>query len=352
MCYNITEKREGFFPFPIHFKVPRTKWRNRKDRNMKRTVSIIMALVFCLTLIAIPVTAAVPNILKADRKVPAELTYSYKDAADTKYTPGYVLHYMDFSKVKSWDATGYFATTDAEFTGFNLANGVLSVTSAGTKPCFMLTGNYIPKNITDFTFTVKYRVMSDTSRYLCFVHGNKLDPATGKASGEVNTSVRTNGDMDASKYDAAKKADHDKVYAAMTKGEWVTATFSARKNLVETVVIECGGASITWTKTGTNTIPANSYFGIRISDKTHMEIASIQVVAGASGDYSKLVWPGKEGELVQKVTETALLGYKAPETTKAPAAAPSSPATADIAVVLAAVSAVAASGAIVIRKKH
>lgn len=331
---------------------------------MKRIVSLMLALVLTAALTALPAAAAdVPNILKADRQVPAELEYSYKDAADTKYTPGYVLHYMDFSKVKSWEDTGYFATKDAEFTGFNLENGVLTVTSAGTKPCFMMTGNYIPKNISDFTFIIKYRVLSDTSRYLCFVHGNTLDPATGKASNEVNTSVRTNGNMDASMYDGAKQADHDKVYAAMAKGEWVTATFSAWGNLVDTVEVECGGASITWTKNGTNTVPADSYFGVRISDKSHMEIASIQVIAGAAEDYTKLIWPGKEGELVQKVTETALKGYVPPvvETTAAPvteaatqtAVAPSAPAapTADVAVILAAVSAITASGAIVLRKK-
>ena len=339
------------------FTVPAETDEEQKGQKMKRIASLVLALVLTAALIAVPAAAAeVPNILKADRKVPAELTYSYKDAADTKYTPGYVLHYMDFSKVKSWDAAGYFATKDAEFTGFNLANGVLSVTSAGTKPLFMLTGNYIPKNITDFTFTVKYRVMSDTTRYLCFVHGGKLDAATGKTSGRIDTGIRVNGDIDGAKYDAAKKAEHDKLYAAMAKGEWVTASFFSKGSMVDTVVVECGGQTLEWTKTDKSkmTVPAGTDFGILISDKSHIEIASIQVVAGAKGSYSKLIWPGKEGELVQKVTETALLGYVPPVVTTAPTkpATPASPATVDIAVILAAVSAVTASGAAVLRKKN
>jgi len=336
---------------------------------MKRILSLCMAVVLCLTVLAVGVHAEdLPNILETNRKISDDQLSGFSYDPETQYTPGYVLHYMDFSQIQNWEDTGYFIPNDGQFTGFVLEDGILKTTCVD-KNMILLTGNNIPQNIQDFTFTIRYRLIGETSRYSGPIYAG-LEPGTWNSVGMVGSVVRTNGAIDKASYDKSQEASHKIVYDAMTQGEWVTATASASGGIVNTILVECGGDSVLWTMTTPTIVPDDSYFGIRLSDNCHAEFAEVRVVAGSADSYDALIWPGKEGELVQNVTETALLGYKAPETTApvttaapavttvpaetVPAAAPpvQAPVTADPAVLMGIVCSAAVCGAVVFRRRR
>ena len=244
------------------------------------------------------------NILTPNRPVPTEQEFSYEDTQNTKYIPGYVLHYMDFSKITSWEDTGYFVTNDAEPEGFEIKNGLLRV-NASQKMNILLTGNSIPKNMKNYTYTVKFRFATSSSRYIGLIQTAGLDQ-TGKATNNVGSLIRLTGIMDGASFTSKYTAEHAAQLEDMVAGEWITATVSARDGIAFNVTIECGGHIVNWIKTsGTDTLN-DSYLGLRISDGTRVEIATIQVIAGFYEDYETLIWPAEEGALVQTVTEDAI----------------------------------------------
>ena len=82
---------------------------------------------------------------------------------------------------------------------------------------------------------------------------------------------------------------------------------------VVALITECGGNTVKWIKSSATAVPANSFFGFKIADGTHVEVASVQMVAGYYEDYESLTWPAEEGALVQTVTEDAIQKKTAPE---------------------------------------
>lgn len=245
------------------------------------------------------------NTLPSTRPLPTEPAIEFEDTRSTKYIPGYVLHNMDFSKIEDFDDTGYFVTNGANPTGFEVEDGLLKV-STDSKMNILLTGNQIPKNIGNYTYTVTFRFATPSSRFIGLLHDATFDANSGSPIKTGGTLVRMTGIMDGASYISKYEQAHAAQLTDMMAGEWITATVSAMDGEVSTAIIECNGNTVKWIKTGGLDSLLDSYLGIRISDGTHVEISNIQVVAGYYEDYETLTWPAEEGALVQTVTSAAL----------------------------------------------
>ena len=247
------------------------------------------------------------NILTKNRKQPTEPELAYTDAADTKFKAGYVLHYMDFSKVTDFSKTGYFVTNDAEPDAFMIKDGELRVktnSSDGVK--VMLTGNGIPKNIQDFTVQIRFRFVEPSSSYFVFIQSNTIGE-DGKTSGEKNTCFRYNGELDncTSTTDQATQAAF---WTAVKAGKEVVFTYSAMERETYRILATCDGQTVTWLK-GSNTISTrDSFFGFMVGRGTNLAISSVAVIAQTPDDYAEngLIWPGAENALVQNVSADAV----------------------------------------------
>lgn len=251
-------------------------------------------------------TPVYENVLDPNRALPIiQKNNHYEDTAKTKYIPGYVLHNMDFSKIESWDKTGYFVTKDGEPDNFVVKDGVLKIATS-QKMNIMLTGNEIPKNISNYTYTVKFRFAQVTDRHFNLFTAFNYDQTTGKGTMTGYAQLYCGNKITASSTTSQYEEDWAAQKEAMLQGEWITMSVSALDGDACAVVMECAGKTVPFIKTNYNGSLNDSYLGIRLADGISVEIASIQVVAGYYEDYTELVWPGEAGALVQNVTSDAI----------------------------------------------
>ena len=247
------------------------------------------------------------NILTTNRVQPAEPTLAYEDAPTTQYHAGYVLHYMDFSKVASFADTGYFVTNDAEPEAFMIKDGELRVkTNSNDGVKVMLTGNGIPKNIQNFTVQIKFRFVEPSSSYFVFIQSNTIKE-DGTTESEKNTCFRYNGTIDnATTY--AEEADVNSFWEKVREGEEVTFTYCALERETYQIIATCGDNTVTWYKSSNTISVSDSFFGFMVGRGTNLAVSSVMVVADVADEYAEsgLIWPGEAGALVQNVSANAI----------------------------------------------
>lgn len=254
--------------------------------------------------------------LPTDRAVPTEPTISYEDKNTTYYNPGYVLHHMDFTKVNSFDETGYFVTNDAEPKKFTFTDeGYLNVkANNGSNVNILFTGNGIPKNIQDYTVSITFRYTEASTSYFNFIQSTTLDAETGKTSNAVETTVRyrlrekTNGYeplIDQTSY-IGEDAELTAFVEAMQAGKWVTLTYSAMERNTMTITLTGDGHTVSFIKEKNTEAAADSFMGISVGRGSDVEIHTVSVIAGYAGSYENLIWPVEENALVRSVAAGAI----------------------------------------------
>lgn len=231
----------------------------------------------------------------------------YTDAAETYYKDGYVLHNMDFSKVGDYYDTAYsFASNSSTDRVVKVEDGVLVFSNNGSKAAYlMFTGNAIPKNITEYTATFKFRFVGAENSYFGFLRGISLnEDGSRKSSQSIEISYKGEKIYDATPADDAVWGE---IVTAMKAGEWLEVTVSNINRYVDTVIVKCGEKSVSFNMDKNKEADAG-YMGFIIGANANVEVASVTILAGLAENATTPIWPEgvTAGDLVQNVTVAAV----------------------------------------------
>lgn len=231
----------------------------------------------------------------------------YTDAAETYYKDGYVLHNMDFSKVGDYYDTAYsFASNSSTDRVVKVEDGVLVFSNNGSKAAYlMFTGNAIPKNITEYTATFKFRFVGAENSYFGFLRGISLnEDGSRKSSQSIEISYKGEKIYDATPADDAVWGE---IVTAMKAGEWLEVTVSNINRYVDAVVVKCGEKSVSFNMDKNKEADAG-YMGFIIGANANVEVASVTILAGLAENATTPIWPEgvTAGDLVQNVTVAAV----------------------------------------------
>ncbi len=263
------------------------------------------------------------EVLDPDRTVPDDLPALVEDSPFAEYIPGYVLHYMDFSKVADFAASKYFITKDALPTLFRVQDGALQMdTAAGQQAVLVFTGNCIPQNAGNLTLnfeasfealreggylavltsvTLNDQLMRDQIVDICIRNGVgaaefPLPDGCSFGPGEYD-----NGSID----EAVSKAKWAEIGEGMAAGERIRFSFSFQNSKIDNIIVSCGDTTVSLlAPADKDTRDMGAWFGLMLKDM-QMNLYSVQVVAGSVGDYTELTWPGEENALVVTVDPRA-----------------------------------------------
>lgn len=256
-----------------------------------------------------PYTVTHDAMLEARDVGPLELS----DFADNYYKDGYVLHNMNFSKINSFDDTGYSIYNSGTDKTIEVKNEKLYVYNQSQTPLYMaLTENCIPKTITEYTVNFDFRfATSVNTSYLAFLHGLTLTP------GNLLDRVRTvdiyasYGGLDPRvancTYD--DETAWQAISTAIKNGEEISVSVSCIHRKVDKITISDGENVVTFKlNRADNKAAFDGYFGFEVGNKTAVEFSNIQVVAGADDYFDELIWPtgSTQGDVIQNVLAEAL----------------------------------------------
>ena len=245
-----------------------------------------------------------PDASGANREMPAEIEKPYNDSKNTRYKAGYVLHYMDFSKVNSFEDTGYFFTNDASPVEYSVTDGKLRVATAA-KAFMLFTANGIPKNIQNYTVEIKFSFADNGSSYFAFLQSMQLKTDFTNEK-NFNTCVRYSGVVDNA--EAIDEEVWAKVVEKYQAGEIVTFTYTAMERYCYQLKIACGDDESILVK-GQNTLASDdTYMGILFGYGSTIDIYSVKITAGSLNEIaaSGYIWPAEEYALVQSVSADAI----------------------------------------------
>ena len=259
--------------------------------------------------VSAPYTVSSDTMLEARDVGALELS----DTSEAYYKDGYVLHNADFSKISSFEDTGYSIFNSSTSRTVEVKNGKLYVYNEAQTPLYMaLTENCIPQAITEYTvnFDFRFSTTANTS-YLAFLHGLTL------TSGGLLDRVRT-VDIYASYGGQSPRVasctyDDEGAWQAIStsikNGEEIFVSISCIYRKVDKIVLSKGENTVTFKMDrDCNKAAYEGYFGFEIGNKTAVEFNNIQVVAGASDYFDSLIWPtgSVAGDVIQNVPAEAL----------------------------------------------
>ncbi len=272
---------------------------------MKKHV-LISTVILILTVSVLQLTAAASGTVPPD-----EIT--------TEYVDGYVIHYMDFSKVSSFEDTGYtliYSGTNSAKCSVKVEDNVLKIDESDNQKAYIVfTGNDIPSNIQNYVieyqFAFKKNYVND--RYFCCLLRCVLQD--GKISSTQDFNFRYNATFSNDGYTGEKSAE---MIAAIRNGEKITVRIIMQDRLTDTTYITVGNETVEMKKPTLNNInPGLPGF---ICAANYVEVSYIKITAGY--DYEKEIWPGETGALVKTVGMDAVASKEtttaAPDTTKTP----------------------------------
>jgi hypothetical protein len=256
------------------------------------------------------VTALLQLTASASGTVPA-------DEITTEYKAGYIIHYMDFSKVNSFGDTGYtliYSGTNTAKCSVKVEDSVLKIDESDNQKAYIVfTGNDIPSNIQNYVieyqFAFKKNYVND--RYFCCLLRCILQD--GKISSTQDFNFRYNATFSNDGYTGEKSAN---MIAAIKNGEKITVRIIMQDRLTDTTYITVGNETVEMKKPTLNNInPGLPGF---ICAANYVEVNYVKITAGY--EYDKEIWPGEVSALVKTVGMDALASKEttAPDTTKAP----------------------------------
>ena len=256
-------------------------------------------------------------ILDPDRTVPAAPDLGYDDSVRVPYVEGAVLHHVDFSTVDSLDELGYFVGTNVTNDNCSIIlgeDGLHVQTTQGNRMWLVPSGAAVPKSIAEYTVQITLRFGSDSSRYLVFAPGVKID-ADGVCSntgGDITMRPKDPGAgwdnltlHDKGSLVTGTPEDRDAVEAAIAAGEWVTISISVYNLGITGMKVQVGDTVITLAgNTSKGQFGAN--WGLMFGDNPDdTYIKSLTMIAGDNLD-AELIWPGEAGENVLAVPQSAI----------------------------------------------
>ncbi len=258
------------------------------------------------------------------------------------FPDGKVLHYMDFTKISSWEDTGYFLTANAIPAAFALDSerGLQLASVYGDRDIDILfTGNEIPHNLTEYTVKVKFAFAPDSAEqgYFGLIMGqtSTADCPEGSlnSDGTIDTIVTRNTTLTYDNGCISSHGAHDgptvskKLVDRMHRGEEITLTLSFVKRRLHRMGGEPRGNVRVAVGTHCEMLERNcteyisdawsgvgGYMGVIVGGGAQVYIKSVHIIAGVDEEsaafqkakpemrgYSSPLWPEGEYELVQTV---------------------------------------------------
>ncbi|MGM9601506.1 MAG: endonuclease/exonuclease/phosphatase family protein [Faecousia sp.] len=253
--------------------------------------------------------------LDPDRTIPSTPELSFTDSVETQYVDGSVLHYVDFTSVKSLYEVGYYVGSNATYdnTTLEMTDNGLHVVTSNQKVYVTPFGANVPKQIEDFIIQVKVQFLNSAGKYLVF---NPAVNATGTAAVNGDLAIRANGGYDewnglwlhdkGQLMNGSTAEEADVVKAAIRNGEWVTISFAVR-NLCVTGVKATAGDTTIFLQGNTAKALLGSNWGFMFGNgNDEMNIESVAMIAGYNLE-ADLLWPANytEGQNILDVPATA-----------------------------------------------
>lgn len=290
---------------------------------MKKAVSTTLtAGVLAVSMLLTPFSALAAGgsiDLDAERAIPSAPQLGFADTEDTEYVEGAVLHYVDFSKVKSLEEIGYYVAPNATNanTTMELTDDGLYVKATDQKVNITPFGASVPRNIKDYTLEMTVKFDNPNGKHLVF---NPAESATGTGAVNGDIALRPVGQKDEN-WVNQRLWFHDKgqlmndssaddaaaIKQAVANGEFVTFSISVRNLSVVGVKVSGTGKTI-YLQGNTAKGVLGSNWGLTVgngNDELHLK--SVKMIAGYNLD-AEQKWPAGyvENENLLSVPSSAL----------------------------------------------
>ena len=218
----------------------------------------------------------------------------YEDSEKTSFPNGYVLHYLDFSRISSFAESGYYVTNDAAPLFVGVVEKTLHVVTGVTPAYLLFTGNAIPQRLQSYALRMKVR-FGNSGAGMGVYHNANVD-AVGKLEAHIGEGLC-----------------RELPISLMRDGEWHTLTLTYRHGTLACVSLfdRYGVLEHTVSPTDPSVELANRK-GLFISEGSEIEISEVVLIAGGECSSDAWIWPEEKGALVQSVcaSPVACDGYQ------------------------------------------